>query len=872
MQTVKSKAKAILTAFILIISMLSTFALLPQTTGHTPTWNIPSFAYLVAAPNPVGVGQRVSIMMWVDLPMPNAALENGNDIRRHDYKLTITKPDGATEVMQFAYISDPTGVQWLSYAVDQVGEYKMKFEYAGQVYTWNSSTAMRTWTGDTFLPASANTTLTVQNEPLPEPLRSYPLPTEYWTRPIEGQNTDWFKISSNWLRGPYIGYGSSATEVIQDISGRYQADGTGPNSAHVMWSKPIQDGGVIGGSRVGIDGRTFYMGGSYQVRFSAGIVMYGRLFYQEPLGNSGGGGDYVAVDLRTGKEIWRTNVTATGAPSFGYLYDFETGNQHGVLPEGLLIAPSNVAGQGQVWRTYDPSTGLLTSMNITNVPYTTSGPNIAGAHGEILTYAINNIGNASNPNWRLTQWNSSNVIGTNALMGVGTWYSGASNASLSSGYDWNLSIPLPNGGSWSINRYVMRDNELLLQQGSLGSGPRAEGFGANITAISLKPGSIGNVLWQRSYAPAPDNVTRKIIAVDTDVGVFVAEDKETLRLTGYSLTDGSQLWTVKHAKAQIDTLRTTAVAAYGRLYCAGFDGILYAYNLNDGSLAFTYGNGGEGNTTYAGLGTAYGEYPMFIDVVADGKVYLATTEHSPDSPWYKDSLYRAVNATTGEEIWTVMGWGTGMYAGGYDIVADGYFVFLNAYDMKLYTVGKGPSAMTVDTPMAAITKGSSIVIRGTVTDISAGTKQDEQAARFPYGVPAVSDASQAGWMEYVYMQKPRPTDTVGVPISLSVVDANGNYRTIGNTTSDSDGFYSYQWAPDIEGKYTIYASFAGSESYWPSHAVTAFAVDPAAPTASPYPETIVPNTEMTVIGAAIAIIAAIAAVGTVTILTLRKRP
>ena len=328
---------------------------------------------------------------------------------------------------------------------------------------------MRTWTGDTFLPASANTTLTVQNEPLPEPLRSYPLPTEYWTRPIEGQNTDWFTISSNWLRGPYIGYGSSATEVTLDISGRYQADGTGPNSAHVMWSKSIQDGGVVGGSRLGIDGRTFYMGGSYNVRFAAGIAMYGRLFYEEPMGNSGGGGDYVSVDLRTGEELWRTNVTATGAPSFGYLYDFETGNQHGVLPEGLLIAPANVAGQGQVWRTYDPSTGLLTSMNITNVPYTTSGPNIAGAHGEILTYAINNIGTASNPNWRLTQWNSSNVFGTNSGNGVGVWYSGTANASLTSSYDWNVSIPLPNGGSWSINRYVIRDNVLLLQQGSLGS-------------------------------------------------------------------------------------------------------------------------------------------------------------------------------------------------------------------------------------------------------------------------------------------------------------------------------------------------------------------------------------------------------------------
>ena len=120
-------------------------------------------------------------------------------------------------------------------------------------------------------------------------------------------------------------------------------------------------------------------------------------------------------------------------------------------------------------------------------------------------------------------------------------------------------------------------------------------------------------------------------------------------------------------------------------------------------------------------------------------------------------------------------------------------------------------------------------------DIAAGTKQNEQAARFPQGVPAVSDESQTAWMEYVYMQKPRPTDTTGVPVIISVVDANGNYREIGTTTSNADGFFSLNWKPDIEGKYTVYASFAGSESYWPSHAVTSFAVDPAAATPTPEP-------------------------------------
>jgi hypothetical protein len=217
----------------------------------------------------------------------------------------------------------------------------------------------------------------------------------------------------------------------------------------------------------------------------------------------------------------------------------------------------------------------------------------------------------------------------------------------------------------------------------------------------------------------------------------------------------------------------------------------------------------------------------------------------------------------------MMGWGTGMYVGTSDIVADGFFVFLNCYDMQIYTVGKGPSAITVETPLAAITQGSSLVIQGTVTDISAGTRQNEQAARFPNGVPAVSDASQSAWMEYVYMQKPRPTNATGVPITLSVVDANGNYRTIGTTTSN-DGFFSLNWKPDIEGQYTVYASFAGSESYWPSHAVTSFAVDPAAPTPTPAPAAQpLPPIETYFIVAIVLIVIAIAIVG---ILILRKRP
>ena len=128
------------------------------------------------------------------------------------------------------------------------------------------------------------------------------------------------------------------------------------------------------------------------------------------------------------------------------------------------------------------------------------------------------------------------------------------------------------------------------------------------------------------------------------------------------------------------------------------------------------------------------------------------------------------------------------------------------------------------------------------------------------------------WMEYVYMQRPRPTDVTGVTLSIDVIDANGNHRNIGTTTSDASGAFSFLWTPDIEGKYTVTATFAGSESYWSSNAETSFAVDPAAPTASPLQETSQPPIEMYIAAATIAIIIAVALVGLVIVMVLRKRP
>ena len=131
----------------------------------------------------------------------------------------------------------------------------------------------------------------------------------------------------------------------------------------------------------------------------------------------------------------------------------------------------------------------------------------------------------------------------------------------------------------------------------------------------------------------------------------------------------------------------------------------------------------------------------------------------------------------------------------------------------------------------------------------------------------------SSWMEYVYMQKPRPMDTVGVDVILSVLDPNGNSYEIGIATSEKSGTYSFMWEPPVPGKYTVIANFAGTESYWPSYAQTAFGVMEAPePTAAPT-EAPASVADMYFVPAIAGLFVAIAIVGALIMLMLRrKRP
>ena len=155
----------------------------------------------------------------------------------------------------------------------------------------------------------------------------------------------------------------------------------------------------------------------------------------------------------------------------------------------------------------------------------------------------------------------------------------------------------------------------------------------------------------------------------------------------------------------------------------------------------------------------------------------------------------------------------------------------------IYAIGKGPSAVTASAPNTGLSLGSSVIITGTVTDKSPGTNSIEMKARFPNGVPAVSDEDMSDWMRYVYKQFERPMMASGVELRILTVDPAGNFAWIGTVTSDMFGNYQYSFIPQMEGTYTVLVSFVGTEAYYGSETTAYVQVDPAP---APYPTVTIP--------------------------------
>jgi hypothetical protein len=503
-----------------------------------------------------------------------------------------------------------------------------------------------------------------------------------------------------------------------------------------------------------------------------------------------------------------------------------------------------------------------------------SGTNVYGKDGSILYYNIAGTG----ANKRLTVWNTTQAIWWKASWnsnqywmwrpGLNETYDGRN------GFSLNVSIPDVQG----TIRAVREDKYVI--GGTAGSNNEQGIVQGNLWALNLdrSKGAEGTLLWNITFTPPSSAGNRTITmgTVDPEDGVFLFTDKQLRQWYAYSLETGQRLWGPSASESAFSFYSMNSYIYQGTLLCQGdgmVAGILMAYNITTGQVLWNY------TAQQIGFESPYGNYPISVSCIADGKIYISSGEHSPSQPLWRGSYLRCINASNGAELWKNLHWGVTQNAGatqGLVIVSDGFLVGLNYYDNQIYCYGKGPSTTTVSAPQNGILPGSSFTITGTVTDQCAGAKAIAEKEGYTGGVAALSDESQEAWMEYLYEQQAKPTSATGVSVTIDIIDPNGNYINLGTVKNDIDGFYAFQVDSSQlaagPGLYKVIATFAGSNSYWPSHSEYAFTINSAPQTASPIPETIQQPTEMYILATGLAIIIAIAIVGAILLLAIRKRP
>ena len=790
-----------------------------------------TYAFLGVNPNPVGVGQTLVIVMWLNNPPPRNLVLGAAQFPWEGFEIEVTKPDGTTQTLG-PYKSGPTGGQWIEYTPDQVGTYTFQFSFPGQLFEEGLYPGQFGppiyFLEDYYGPSTSPIVpVTVQQEPIP-PYPDTPLPTGYWDRPIEAENKEWGSISGNWLAS---GFGSFAYGTY-NASGNFNPYTKAPNTAHIVWTKPIMFGGLMGGE---FGHKSYYQGMTYEPKLTPPIIMNGRLYYNtptEPLDV------FYCVDLRTGEEIWYQDTTVTsptattvlqtqryGFITTGQILNFESPNQYGGIPYLWSII-------GTTWRMYDAWTGnwILDMENVT-MPAGALNTNpwiVFDKKGNLLVYLLDGTNN-----W-LAMWNSTKAIGS--MLGA-FWRPFSGTYDWKNGVEWNVTIPDVPGVQ---NIAKVTPDILLANTGSI------IGYTAQVTDVAYDA-KTGQQLWaqNRTFIPGTTSYGQDGPMLD---GVYTQYIKEELSWYGYDANTGNKLWgpTEPYTLAY-GMYPGSANIAYGNLYAQAYDGMVHAYDLETGAHMWDYWTGSSGYET------AYGHWPLGgFQAIADGKVYATTGEHSPSNPNWRGGKIHCIDAETGDGIWSILGWFM------VPAIADGYLVSLNGYDMQIYCFGKGQTATTVSAPQTAAPKGSSVIISGTVTDQSPGAE----------GTAAISDGDMTAWMEYMYMQKPMPMDASGVEVTLDAIDPNGEWIHIDRVTTDISGFYSYKWTPENEGKYTIVATFEGSESYWASYAETAVGVDPAPEPYPDYPEA--PTYTTTDLAIIAAVIIAII-IGAVSIYLLRKQ-
>jgi outer membrane protein assembly factor BamB len=167
---------------------------------------------------------------------------------------------------------------------------------------------------------STKTELNVTEDPI-QYYPGQPLPSEYWSRPIDSQLREWSVIAGNWL------VGASGNGNFNYVAPYNDA----PETAHILWSRTDLAGsgaGLVGGST----DNGYYTGDAYEGKFAGSVIIDGVLYYNRNLNALRGANalpqEVVAVDLHTGEELWTQNWNNTRL-AFGQILHWESLNGHG---------------------------------------------------------------------------------------------------------------------------------------------------------------------------------------------------------------------------------------------------------------------------------------------------------------------------------------------------------------------------------------------------------------------------------------------------------------------------------------------------------------------------------------------------------------
>jgi outer membrane protein assembly factor BamB len=854
------KHRKILTALIVtsILLFSSTIMLLPSTiaqttmSGYTAMPDRETQTEVATSPDLVGIGQPIVINIMT-YPAPSGptyeaqSLVPGLTGGFADCEITIQHPDGYVETfmpvdetlaqvgIEIPGLQQIVGHLQFQYTPTKVGEYSMTAKFPGQFYTTDNQYEPAKLS--VYYKPSESTkpaTVTVQAEKVVESglLTGWPwspLPEGYWENPVQTDNREWYQVAGDW------------TEYGFDYTGsNYNPYSRAPNSPHIVWSNPIQMGGLPGG----------IWGSQNDGSIVFGTILYTPVVMEGKIYRNGRAGHFECVDLRTGEKLWE----APGSITLGQRLDpaFQTAtqlNQGGIDQFLWGNTYMNRWGSGpDTWYRYDPYDGDVVQ-TITNVPRDLTG--IKFQDGSPIVWCVQANLNQWNtteplkiPYINLIKWDFSKMVNT-------VVYSNIYSNDWMDGVVWNVSVKTDDQVSVGDNNF---------------RGPMVYPFWEANVVVVKTPNAMqhalgvdmdtGEILWKNYNMVLDIDVLYKGIATGPN-GPLIKHDGASPNYVAYDVRTGREMWRASSGEVPWGMLPCyTYVYHDGVHFFGSYDGHVYAYDSDNGQLVWQSDYTGDEWETIYGTRALNGEHSA---VGADGKLYYSSGTTYAMMPRMRFHRLVCIDEFTGDFIWTLP---IGITP---TAVVDGYLVGQDNDNAIQYVIGKGKTETSVMASPKVISKGSKVLLEGSVLDMSPGMPN----------TPAVSEEDMSMWMDYLYGQNATlindPPKPDGVQVWLTAVDSDGNYIDIGSTTSSMDGTYGLAWTPPEEGTYKIVASFMGSNSYWESCDTTYLSVGPAPSTGGPIEPEPEPIPLITTEVAIIAAVAVIAVIGVGSYWVLKKR-